>query len=228
MATKLRTPYNGITSRPSFSTPVSEKISNDQVLNAAGGYVYQVGDMAQLERFLVLGTVGGTYYASEQKLTRDNAVAIEKMIVANGTAVVAKVVEMTERVPKNDPSLFVLAMCAAFGDRATKAAVKTALPQVARIPTHLFAFIEFVTSMRGWGRSLREMVANWYTSKDAKSLSYGLSKYQSRNGWSNRDALRLSHAKTSDASVNAVFHWSVKGWTDEEFERFEKEIIADE
>lgn len=214
MATKLRTPYNAISTRPTFTVPVSTKVEETQVLNAAGGYVYSVSPMHQLERFLVLGTVGGTYYASEQKLTRDNVKVIEKLIETDGPAVVAKVVEFSvgNRAPKTDPGLFVLALCASIGDRATKAAVKDALPQVARIPTHLFAFIEFVTAQRGWGRSLREMIANWYTSKDAKFLAYGLSKYQSRNGWSNRDLLRLSHAKTTDKAVNDVLHYAVKGW----------------
>lgn len=214
MATKLRTPYNAIGSRSQVSVPVSEKIDESQVLNNAGGFVFQVTPMVQLERFLVLGTVGGTYYASESKLTRKNATEIEKLIKSDGLAVVQKIVEMVKgnRVPKMDPALFVLALAASVGDAKTKLAVSAALPEVATIGTHIFTFVEYAQQFRGWGRSLREMVARWYTSKAPRDLAYQTIKYQNRNGWSHRDLLRLSHAKTSNDTLNGVFRWAVKGW----------------
>ena len=43
-----------------------------QVKNNAGGLVYNVDNITRLERFLILGTVGGTYYAKERDLTKDN------------------------------------------------------------------------------------------------------------------------------------------------------------
>ena len=58
----------------------------------------------------------------------------------------------------------------------------------------MFHFAAMVNELRGWGRGLRNAVANWYNSKDIKDLSYQLVKYQQRDGWSNRDLLRLSHA----------------------------------
>lgn len=44
------------------------------------------------------------------------------------------------------------------------------------------------------------------------SLAYQLVKYQQRNGFSHRDVLRLSHPKTKDPTLNALFHWVTKGW----------------
>ena len=53
-------------------TPQSEPILGaTQVENNAGGYSWAVGDWVRLDRFLVLGTEGGTYYTNEHKLTRD-------------------------------------------------------------------------------------------------------------------------------------------------------------
>lgn len=49
-----------------------EKADERQVMNSAGGYVYQVGDAERLRRFLVLGTEGGTFYASQRDLTKQN------------------------------------------------------------------------------------------------------------------------------------------------------------
>jgi 60 kDa SS-A/Ro ribonucleoprotein len=39
-------------------------------------------------------------------------------------------------------------------------------------------------------------------------------KYQQRDGWSHRDALRLAHPKASDEQRNALYFWMVNGWPD--------------
>ncbi len=46
----------------------------------------------------------------------------------------------------------------------------------------------------------------------AVQLAKQITKYSQRGGWSHRDLLRLSHAKTSDKAVNDVLHYAVKGW----------------
>jgi 60 kDa SS-A/Ro ribonucleoprotein len=52
------------------STPQSEPIpGSTQVPNSAGGHAWAVDDWQRLERFLILGSEGGSYYASERKLT---------------------------------------------------------------------------------------------------------------------------------------------------------------
>ena len=93
----------------------------DQVQNTAGGYAWAVDDWARLDRFLVLGSEGGTYYIRPRQLTRQNAEAVIRCIEADGRRVVARVVEVSEagRAPKNDPALFVLAMSASLGDEST-------------------------------------------------------------------------------------------------------------
>ncbi|VDK60069.1 unnamed protein product [Anisakis simplex] len=57
-----------------------QKIRNDQVMNMAGGYVFQVNDLNRIRRFLILGTEGGTYYATEKELTMDNVKAMCEII----------------------------------------------------------------------------------------------------------------------------------------------------
>lgn len=163
-----RTPYNVFTPRvgKTLPTPQSQPIFGEiQVKNNAGGFVYQLDSWKQLERFLILGTEGGTYYVGERKLTLDGAKSVQALVAKDGLRVVRTVVEISEknRAPKSDPALFVLALAITYGDAATKRSVVQALPRVARIGTHLFTFIEYATSMRGWGRVLRQAVANWYT-----------------------------------------------------------------
>jgi 60 kDa SS-A/Ro ribonucleoprotein len=185
-----------------------------QVPNSAGGYAWAVDDWARLDRFLVLGTEGGTFYIGERKLTVENAEAVRRCIAADGLRVVRRIVEVSEagRAPKNDPALFALAMAAGLGDTATRQAAMAALPQVARIGTHLFHFLAYAEAFRGWGRGLRRAVAHWYTAMPAEKLAYQAVKYQQRDGWSHRDALRLAHPQAPTAQHDAIFYWIVKGW----------------
>lgn len=161
-------PYSAYITRSKVgtNTPQQEAIPGEtQVENNAGGFVYQISPMKQLDRFLILGTIGGTYYVGEKKLTVENALVVKKLVEEDGVAVVQRVVEIasSNRAPKADPALFTLALAITYGDARTKRAVVQALPHVARIGTHLFSFVEYASNMRGWGRVLREAVANWYT-----------------------------------------------------------------
>lgn len=194
-------------------TPQSEPApGKTQVQNNAGGYVFAVDDWTRLDRFLILGTEGGTYYVGEKKLTIDNAGAVQRCIMADGQRVVSRIVEISDkgRAPKNDPALFVLAMCAGMGDNSTRKAALDALPKVARIGTHLFHFIEFVEGFRGWGRGMRRAIAAWYNDKRIDDLAFQAIKYQQRDGWSHRDLLRLAHPLTKDETRNALYKWIVK------------------
>ena len=80
------------------------------VHNSAGGVVFAVDDFDRLRRFLVLGSEGGSYYASERKLTLDNANAVKRCIAADGQHVIDEVLRASRGIaPRNGPSLFVLA-----------------------------------------------------------------------------------------------------------------------
>ena len=186
----------------------------NQQANNAGGYAWVVDDWTQLERFLVLGSEGGTYYVTEQKLTVDNAEAVMRCIKEDGPRVVKAIVTVSQvgRAPKNDPALFALAMCAGSRDKATRNIALAALPVVARIGTHLFHFLTYVQQFRGWGRGLREAVANWYSRKDADKLAYQLIKYRQRDGWTHRDVLRKCHiCSKTDADRDCLYHWVTQG-----------------
>ena len=131
-----------------------------QVPNSAGGHAWAVDVWTRLRRFLVLGSEGGSYYASQWTLTRENALAVEQAVREDGPRAIAEIVRISRegRAPKNDPALFALALAAGVGDEATRKAALDALPQVARTGTHLFQFATFVEGFRGWGRSLRRAV----------------------------------------------------------------------
>ena len=198
-------------------------MGSKQVENSAGGFAWAVDDWTRLHRFLVLGSEGGSYYANEWTLTRENAQAVERCLAADGERTVAELVKVSEegRAPKNDPALFALAMAAGLGDERTRKAALDALPLVARTGTHLFQFAQFVEGFRGWGRSLRRAVGAWYASKPVDALAYQAVKYRQRAGATHRDLLRLAHpagsvsAGNPTLSVSAdharLFEWIVRG-----------------
>lgn len=200
-------------------TPQTEKIpGSTQVPNSAGGFSFPVDNWTRLDRWLILGNEGGSYYASEKKMTIENATAVQECLKEDPIRTVCRIVEVSKagRAPKNDPAIFALAMAAAYkGDVSNvKMAVHISLPEVCRIGTHLFQFAEAVQNFRGWGRGLRSMIADWYLSKEPKDLAYQAMKYQNRNGWTHRDLLRLCHINPThrDEDKATIFNWIVKGW----------------
>jgi len=192
-------------------TSQSEKIpGSTQVPNSAGGFAWELDKWGRLDRFLVIGTEGGTYYIQEQDLTKENANVVIECLKEDGIRVVNRIVEISEagRAAKNDPAIFALAMCISLGDEQTRKLAATSLPKVCRIGTHLFHFAAFVEQFRGWGRLLKRAVAGWYEDKSANDLAYQVIKYRQRDGWSHRDLLRLSHPDSiTNSLINDVFDW---------------------
>ncbi|MGN6108156.1 MAG: TROVE domain-containing protein [Kofleriaceae bacterium] len=200
-----------------FSTRVTAQDEpipgSTQVRNSAGGYTWSVDDWVRLDRFLVLGSEGGTYYITERELTRDNAQAVARCIAADGLRTVARIVAISEagRAPKNDPAIFSLAMAAKLGDEPTRRAAYAAVPKVCRIGTHLMHFAHYAQGFGGWGRGMRKAVGSWFNTRPATELAFQLAKYQSRDGWSNRDLLRLAHPRAASPSHDRLFGWAISG-----------------
>lgn len=188
----------------------TEQAHPDQRENNAGGYSFTLDCWKRLDRFLILGAEGGTYYVAERKLARDNAKAIDECLREDGARTVKRIAEISDsgRAPKNDPAIFALAIAASDKDANTRAAALAALPTVCRTGTHLFHFAASVNALRGWGRGLRRAMAKWYLDKSPKDAAYQVVKYQQRDGWSHRDVLRLCHAEANgSASHEALFRW---------------------
>lgn len=194
------------------ATPQAAPIpGSTQVPNSAGGYAWQLDPWKRLMRFLVLGTEGGTYYIAEQTLTRNNARNALRCLAEDGPRFVQTVVEVSGngRAYKNDPAIFALALAAAAEDAETRRLALANLPRVARTGTHLFHFAGYVDGLRGWGRGLRQAVGNWYAVKTDEQLAFQLAKYQSRDGWSHRDLLRLAHPLPQGEARQALYRWAV-------------------
>lgn len=211
--------YTGFGTR-SLVTPQNEPIpGSNQTANNGGGFSFVVDDMMRLQRFLVLGSSSPTYYVETRKLTKDNLDTVERLLKeGKGKQVVDKIVEISDagRAPSNDPALFALARCCAADDASVRRYAYDALPKVARIGTHLLHFMEYVKQFRGRGRTHRRAIRAWYDDKPVEKLAYQMLKYQNRDGWTQRDVLRLSRPKTAMTARDALYHWTTKGFTSEE------------
>jgi 60 kDa SS-A/Ro ribonucleoprotein len=184
----------------------------DMVENNAGGFVFKLDEWKQLERFLILGTEGGTFYVSEKKLTADNANKVLLLLKKDGIKVVEKTVEILKsgRAPKPDVAIFVLALAASKGDDATRKAALAAVPSALKTGTHLLKFVDTVNGLRGWGRGLKKAVQLWFKGRKNETLALQLVKYKQREGWSMKDVLRLAKPVPETDVQGKLFGWTAK------------------
>ena len=201
--------------------PPSEKIRDDQVENSAEGMVWRVDDINRLRRFLVLGSEGATYYTGERELGKENARAIWCLFEAGrGVEVVNEILtfSLEGRTAKQNSIMLALAMCARLGDLPTKRRAYEVMPQICRIPTHLFMFVAQSKKLspdgKGWGRAPRKAIQKWYIEKSPMKLAMAITKYQKREGWSHADIARVTHLKSDNPAIQCVLKYVVRGFAE--------------
>jgi 60 kDa SS-A/Ro ribonucleoprotein len=192
------------------ATPQNRPIpGSGQVENQAGGFAWSVDPLTRMRRFLILGSEGATYYASENKQMEEN---VQALYDADPMDALALITEVSHEgiAPKNDPAIFALAFYAGHKDEKVRREALRNLERVCRTTTHLFHFCAYVEKHRGWGRSLRRAIATWYADKSPDDLAYQMVKYRQRDGYTHRDLLRLAHIGSEVSSNNP----SVEGVTE--------------
>ena len=214
MARNVYSQNTAIRQKSKSQTPQTQPILGKEHLmssNNAGGVTFILDKWVQLDRLLILGADGGTFYVSERKLVLDNFKNAIKCIQEDGIRVVDRVVEISDsgRSAKNTPALFVMALCMSpeFANVEVRKYAANQLPKVARIGTHILQFAEMIQAHRGWGKIATRAIKNWFDSKDNDALALQVIKYYQREGWSLRDLLRLSHIKTEDESRKAIMQY---------------------
>jgi 60 kDa SS-A/Ro ribonucleoprotein len=210
------------------ATPQTQPIlgRTDQVRNHAGGYVFAKDLFTKVEDFLILGTTGGTFYITEDRLTVDNAGWLIQAIQADGVRVVQLLTAVSTarppRAPKNRAAMFALAMVFACGDPAAVQAAKAAFPRVVRTTDHLSMFFGYVKQLRGkaagqgtslvTGRALRSALASWFLAGEVDAIAWKACKARQRvtpggEAFTLRDALRIAHPKADTAERRALLGW---------------------
>jgi 60 kDa SS-A/Ro ribonucleoprotein len=199
--------YSVISTR---TTPQTQRADVRQVENSAGGYTFALDDEARLRRFLILGSDGGTYYASAKDATADNADVLQRMAAADPLRMVEVIreVSVAGRAPKANPALLALALVAGVASLEGRKAAFGVVPEVVRTGTHLLIFTRYLQQFRGMGRGAKRALAGWFLDREVSDLAYQMAKYRQREGWSMRDVLRVAHPKTGEPDRNALLGWA--------------------
>lgn len=178
--------------------------------NNAGGWGFKLDLWESLNRFLILGSEGGTYYVGEAALTAQNVRVVEAAVAADGPRAVraAQTVNLDNRAPKVSPSLLVLATALSMGSPSTQAAARAAIPGMLRTGSHFLEFVSYLNDLGGWGPAKIKAARIWLTTQSTDRLAFQMLKYQQRNGWAMRDALRLLHPPAATPDRASLFDWA--------------------
>jgi 60 kDa SS-A/Ro ribonucleoprotein len=160
-----------------------------------------------------LGTEGATFYQTEADYTKAETGFVRDFARDHGVQAVAIIreVALANRAPKPTPLLFALAVVAKTADLAGRKAAYAAMNDVVRTGTDLLRFVGFLQAFGGWGRLTRASIAKLYDELPLGKLALWAVKYRQRDGWSQRDVLRLAHPKTSDLERNHVLRFITTG-----------------
>lgn len=198
-------------------TSQSQAIPGKQMSkNNAGGYGFEVTKWTQLNRFLVLGTEGSTYYTSEQQLTLDNVNIALKCLAEDPGKFLREVASVSEQglAPKNTTAVFCLALAltpAFNADVNARRYAEELLPKICRTSTHLFEWIDCCKKVgRGGGRIFKRAIQNWYNNKTVEDLAYQVIKYRQRKGYTHRDVLRIGKPIPPTTKHKNLYSWIVK------------------
>lgn len=202
----------------------TSKMSPDMVTGVGGGELFRVDKWDGFTRWLILGSAENTFYVTNENLSVENAsIALECL-----REDYARYINTIRRVatgglaPKRDQYIFALALVYTHGSNAAKAYARKHYSSICRTGEDNMAFASLLTGkkiagtrvngMRGWGRAMRNTVAQWYLEKSIPSLIYQAIKYRSRHGFSQALMIRLSHPNPgNDKAKSALFDWIVNG-----------------
>lgn len=209
----------GYTAGNTSVTPQKMKARVEQVKNNAGGYVFQVTIWTQLERFLVMGITGNSYYAGKQEMFAENRDIVYKCLQTDPHRTIDLIVKISDegRAIRNISCVFALSIAAAMPDVEVRRHALMSLRKVCRIGTDLFAFDGFLTRkrpgkgikrpLRGWSHMLRKAIAAWYNDHTPEDLAFEVAKYQSRDGGDHKHLIRMSHLYGATPEHNNVIRW---------------------
>ena len=207
------------------------QVDEKQVKNSAQGFVFQANAINRLKRYLVLGSESGTYYADGRELGKQNVSSLLALLKEGRGKEAVEVIReysVEGRCAKQNTIVYCLALCARYHDGnhsanyvATRKEAYKILPDVCRIPTDLFHFVQYcediskgIDDKTGWGRAHRKAIRKWYLEKSGRRLAFLVTKYKQRDGWSHKDLIKLCHPRvgTEYPSQGIVFKHIIKGF----------------
>ncbi|MTJ07605.1 MULTISPECIES: TROVE domain-containing protein [unclassified Anabaena] len=207
--------YNFFTKNKN-TTPQNQPIpgrEKEMIKGRSGGYMFDAGIWKMLRRCLLIGTAKSTYYAGKQELTEDFANILNQAVAENPGRVAEEILYASDgRAINNSAPILALVLLSMGETPEAKKAFGEIFPQVVRTGSHFYEWLNYTKSLRGFGKVIREAGKTWLSREDVKGLAYQLLKYQQRQGFTHRDALRLFHVNPPTENHRQLFEWVVKGW----------------
>lgn len=196
-------------------TPQNQPIPGreaEMIQGRSGGLMFKADTWSVLRRCLLIGTAKSTYYAGKHELTTEFVETVQQAIALNPNRVAQEIVYASDgRAINNSAPILALVLLSMGETPEAKQAFQEIFAQVVRTGSHFYEWLSYTKAMRGFGKIVREAGKAWL-SRDVKELAYQLLKYQQRQGFSHRDALRLFHVKPVTDEHNQLFGWVMQGW----------------
>lgn len=198
------------------ATPQNQPIPGrkaEMVQGRSGGWMFKADQWSMLRRCLLIGTADSTYYAGKYELTDAFVQTLNAAIAIDPERVATEICYASDgRAINNSAPLFALVLLSMGEGAKAKTAFREAFPQVVRTASHFYEWLNYTKSMRGFGKIVRDVGRAWLAREDVKGLAYQLLKYQQRQGFTNRDVLRLFHLKPPTRDHDRLFEWVTRGW----------------
>ncbi|EAW36821.1 TROVE domain-containing protein [Lyngbya sp. PCC 8106] len=179
----------------------------------SGGWMFKADIWQVLRRCLLIGTSQGAFYAGKYELTQEFVDTIQLAIEADPRRVGDEILYASDgRSINNSAPILALVLLSMGETPEAKLAFTEIFLQVVRTGSHFYEWLSYTKAMRGFGKVVREAGKAWLSNQDVKGLAYQLLKYQQRQGFSSRDALRLFHVKPTTEDHDLLFNWVMNGW----------------
>ncbi len=179
--------------------------------------LYRTCQLTLLRRVMIMGTDKNQYAVSAQKLTNEAVQLLNELVSVGEWSIILqefKEVYGKSLAPKLSFSFLALAYLTTIPDSVSGSTAKTtairtqayACVSTFRTLSHLLQWEMFHLAyskerkVKSTGEGFRRAVGNWLLAHPGDWLSYQITKYQSREGVSAQDLLRLVHVKTTSAT----------------------------
>ncbi|AFY66451.1 TROVE domain-containing protein [Geitlerinema sp. PCC 7407] len=185
----------------------------EMVQGRSGGWMFQADSWSVLRRCLLIGTAQSTFYADQHELTTEFVAVLNQAIALDPDRVAQEILYASDGHALNNSAPILALVLLSMGESPqAKRAFQEIFPQVVRTGSHFYEWLSYTKGLRGFGKVVREAGKAWLAREDVRELAYQLLKYQQRQGFRHRDALRLFHVKPPTADHDRLFQWVIQGW----------------
>ncbi|CAG2208371.1 SSA2 [Mytilus edulis] len=177
-------------------------------------------DLKRCCRLLNYYTEGSVYKVLGGLTIKENAACLVHMLEEKrGKEILAEVEKYNDNCTpvQKDMLLFTVALCMKSKDSELKQHANKIFLLLCKTAKELFTFIQFHkklsgdTNSRGYGRSLRRTLNEWYNRQDPMDLAILVMKESASGGWSHANVLRLAHIKGKSEGTAIILKYLVKG-----------------